>query len=79
MEGHSASFYFLGYSIPKQEVVFFSQMLIIYVVIIVGLVNISLGNGDVNLWLNLVTSCICYLLPNPSLRNLNQSRTILEL
>jgi hypothetical protein len=57
-----------GNSIPKQEVVFFSQVIILYIVIIIGLINLILDKGDRNLWLSLLSGSIGYLLPNPSLR-----------
>ena len=57
-----------GYSIPKQEVLFFSQICALYIIITVALINITLKNGDINLWLNLLTGSIGYLLPNPSLK-----------
>lgn len=54
---------------PKQEVVFFSQIIIIYTVIIASILNISFGNGPLNLWTVLLSSALGYLLPNPSLKN----------
>lgn len=58
-----------GYSIPKMEVVFFSQIVILYVVIITCLINLSLGNKPSELWVSLLSACIGYLLPNPSIKN----------
>lgn len=57
-----------GYHIPKMEVVFFSQIFILYVVIITCLINLSLQNGDVELWCSFLSASIGYLLPNPSLK-----------
>lgn len=57
-----------GYSIPKNEVMYFSQIIALYIVIIMGLINISIKNGDSNLWLSLLSGSIGYLLPNPSLK-----------
>lgn len=58
----------LGYFIPKQEVVFFSQTIILYIVIITSLINLSLQNGDQNLWISFLSASIGYLLPNPSIK-----------
>lgn len=58
----------LGYSIPRQEVVFFSQIIILYIVIITSLINLSLQNGSQNLWISFLSASIGYLLPNPSLK-----------
>ena len=53
---------------PRPEVVFISQILVIYIVIGVSLFNLTTGNGDGNegkLWIVLLSSCLGYLLPNP--------------
>lgn len=57
-----------GYAIPKQEVVFFSQIIVLYIVIIVSLINLTIENGENNIWLSLLSASIGYVLPNPSLR-----------
>ena len=57
---------------PKTEVVFFTQVILIYIVVIVSLVNISLGSTE-ELWVVLLTSCLGYLLPNPSLDHHNKA------
>ena len=56
-----------GGKFPKEEVVFFMQVILIYIVVITSMVNISLGDKD-QLWVLLLTSSIGYLLPNPTLR-----------
>ena len=58
-----------GYNVPKNEVVFFTQAIIIYVVIVCALVNLSLDRGDPVLWSTLLASCLGYLLPNPTINN----------
>lgn len=57
-----------GYSIPKQEVMFFCQVIALYMVIIVCLVEIVTGNEETKLWFSLLAGSIGYLLPNPSLK-----------
>lgn len=57
-----------GYSIPKQEVVYFSQIFALYIVIFVCLVNLSIGNDRNDIWISLLSACIGYILPNPSLK-----------
>ena len=49
---------------PKAEIVYFSQMLIVYVIIITSITNLSLQNGSTELWISLLSSCIGYALPN---------------
>ena len=55
---------------PKTEVVFFSQIVLLYIVCICSLVNLSLGNKN-QLWVILLTSGLGYLMPNPSLKKHN--------
>ena len=57
-----------GQNIPKAEIVFFTQVLILYVVISVSLFNLSAEKGDSNLWTALLSSSLGYMLPNPSIK-----------
>jgi TctA family transporter len=55
--------------VHKEQVVFFSQVIIAYIVIIACLANITFSSQNTNLWVTLASGTIGYLLPNPSLRN----------
>lgn len=57
----------LGKKLPQNEVVYFTQVLLVYVVVIACIVNLTRGSGDSNLWTCLLSSCLGYLLPNPKL------------
>ncbi len=57
----------LGQDLPRSEVVYFSQMLIIYIVVITSILNLSIGEEKSSLWINLLTSACSYLLPPPQL------------
>ena len=63
-----------GRRVPRSEIVFFCQTLIIYVVVVTSLVNLTLKNGPINLWTALLGSCLGYLLPHPSIDNNNNTR-----
>ena len=65
---------FFGSTIPKAEIVFFAQILILYTVIIVSVYNLSVEHGDSNLWTALLSSSLGYMLPNPTLKNKIESR-----
>jgi hypothetical protein len=56
-----------GHNVPKPEIIFFSQVIIIYVVVITALANITAANGDRTVWISLLCSCLGYLLPSPTL------------
>ena len=58
----------LGTRVPQAEIVYFCQMIIVYVIIITSIVNLSLQNGSSELWISLLSSCIGYALPSPKLK-----------
>jgi hypothetical protein len=55
---------------PAEEVVFCSQLLIAYIVILVSLVNLCFNTANVCLWTTLASGTIGYLLPSPSLKHI---------
>ena len=60
--------HFLGTRVPQAEIVYFCQMLIVYIIIITSIINLSLENGSSELWISLLSSCIGYSLPSPKLK-----------
>ena len=56
-----------GYRVPRSEIVFFCQMILIYAVVGVSLFNLTHGHGPDHLWVVLLGSCLGYVLPNPSI------------
>ncbi len=58
---------FMGRDVPKGEIVYFCQMLIILTLVVASLVNISLRNGNTELWITLLSSSAGYVLPSPSI------------
>ncbi len=63
---------FFGERVPKAEIVFGSQVVMLYIVIIVCLVNLTMGNGDSNLWTALLSSSLGYMLPSPTLKTVKR-------
>ena len=51
------------------EVIFLTQIIAIFIVIIVSLYNLSAKTGDDSLWTALLTSCLGYVLPNPKVKS----------
>jgi hypothetical protein len=68
MSPETRSWQLFGQKCPRQEVVFLAQTGMIYIVILASIVNLSLGIGESNLWVALLSSCLGYLLPNPTLK-----------
>eukprot|EP00745_Piridium_sociabile_P017176 TRINITY_DN25838_c0_g2_i2.p2 TRINITY_DN25838_c0_g2~~TRINITY_DN25838_c0_g2_i2.p2 ORF type:complete len:103 (-),score=0.59 TRINITY_DN25838_c0_g2_i2:418-726(-) len=63
----SALWNLFGRRVPRNEIVFFCQMFLVYVVVFVSLYNLSQGRGLDNLWVALLGSSLGYVLPNPSI------------
>ena len=51
---------------PKQEVVFVSQIIASFIIVIVALLNLSLNDRNKELWSALVGAGFGYLVPNPT-------------
>lgn len=59
---------FFGQRLPRSEIVFFCQMILIYVIVGVSLYNLSTDHSESDkLWIALLGSCLGYVLPNPSI------------
>jgi hypothetical protein len=76
---------FGGAKVPRAEIVFFTQALIIFIVIVSCIYNLSKGDGeDGTLWSTLLASCLGYMLPAPKIKKYvweitcHPSTTILE-
>jgi hypothetical protein len=63
--------YFWGKSVPKSEIVFGTQVFLIYIIVVTSIVNLSLNGseGDSKIWIILLSSCLGYILPNPKLKH----------
>lgn len=54
--------------VPKSEIVFFTQALIIFIVIIACIYNLTKGEHENDsLWTTLLASCLGYMLPSPTI------------
>ena len=56
-----------GDKLPKEEIVFFAQVIPIYIVILCSIVSLVLERGEQHTWTVLLGSALGYLLPNPTL------------
>lgn len=54
---------------PKQEIIYFTQVLAIYVIIIASLVNLSLSIEKNEIWISLLSICIGFLIPAPTIKD----------
>jgi hypothetical protein len=66
----SSTWPLFGHKLPKTEIVYFCQMVIVLTIVIGGIVNLSLQHTDAEtrqIWIVLLSSSLGYVLPNPSL------------
>jgi len=62
-----------GGQVPREEIMFFSQIIISYITIVACIINLSLQNGDSNFWSGLLGTCLALLMPNPKLHHKTNS------
>ena len=64
--------------IPKKEIIFFSQVILIYVVVVGCIINLSLDTGCCStVWASMLSGCLGYLLPSPSFRKKRRNESFL--
>ena len=56
-----------GRRAPRSEIVFGCQMVIILIVVCTSIYNLTVAQGESNLWTALLSSCLGYILPSPTL------------
>lgn len=66
---HSERWQVMGSQLPKSEIVYFCQMIVVYVIIVTSIANLSMQNGKSELWITLLSSAIGYALPSPTLKS----------
>jgi len=65
--GSSSKWHFFGQALPRSEIVFFVQVTLVFIVVIVSIVNITMQHPDSQLWIALLSSSVGYLLLSPTL------------
>ena len=65
----------MGHTFPRAEIVFLSQMFLILIVVISGIYNLTCVNKNDPLWIALISSCLGYILPAPTIKNLPNKQT----
>ena len=52
---------------PQAEVIYFTQVFLIYSVAFTCIINLSLNTGNPYTWSNLLSACVGYMLPAPQI------------
>jgi hypothetical protein len=58
----------LGNRYPRQLLMFLCQVLILYTVIVVSIYNLTVQSQNSTSWTALLSSCLGYLLPSPTIK-----------
>ena len=71
-EHQSGTWRVCGSNFPRSEIVFLTQMVLVYTIVITSLINLTLDSAQHDLWLILLSSSLGYALPNPRIKNRNR-------
>ena len=75
----STSWKWCGTLCPSQEIIFFAQITLIFIVVIASVVNLALGTGRAEYWAGTMSACLGYILPSPTVhlkrRNVTEAET----
>lgn len=55
--------------IPKNEIIYLSQVVLIYIVVCACIINLSISPNNHSLWASILSGALGYLLPSPSINN----------
>ena len=58
---------FCGSKFPKEVIIYFCQVLMVYIVVITSIINLCISDTNTCLWSSLVSASVGYLLPSPSI------------
>ena len=64
------SWKFCNFTLPRSEVIFFTQVFIVLIIILTSIVKISLYEitcEEMQIWIALMSSAVGYVLPSPKL------------
>ncbi len=79
--GHSSgsrNWTVFGQRVPRSEIVFICQIVILYTVIVTSIYNLTRGHQDSSLWTALLSSSLGILVPNPKIsKNSRQHEFVL--
>ena len=69
LSSHGGRWNVFGSDVPKEEIVFFTQVILIYVIAITSIVNLKMDAKNDTLWISLLSASLGYMLPAPNLNN----------
>ena len=67
---------FCGAKFPKEEIIYFCQVRMVYIVVITSIVNLCISDKNTCLWSSLVSESVGDLLPSPSISKKKENDVI---
>ena len=67
-----------GKFVPRAEIVFICQMIAIYAIISASIYNLCVDSDQTSLWVSLLSSCLGYLLPSPTINKEKNEENVLH-
>ena len=74
LSSHGGRWNVFGSEVPKEEIVFFTQVILIYLIAITSIVNLTMEAKHETLWTSLLSASLGYMLPAPQLNNLRKKQ-----
>lgn len=83
----SSKWYVCGEEFPKAQVVFTCQIILIYIVTMVSLINLTLplyintsraSSSSTQLWTAMLCSCLGYILPHPKIHQSSSKKNLVK-
>ena len=62
------SWVFFGEKLPRSEIVYFTQIILLFIIIITAVANLSLKTNQEELWITLLCTSVGYILPSPNIK-----------
>ena len=78
MQGSDTRWTCFNNKIPKEELIYFSQVTLIFIVVIACITNLSLGNEHETVWISLLCSSLGYILPAPTLKERKRNEPLAQ-
>ena len=72
---HTKNYTCCGNRVPKNQLTYISQIIVIYAIIATSIVHLSIQGQDRELWLILLSSSLGYILPSPGLKFTRQKQS----
>ena len=69
LSSHGGRWNVFGSDVPTEEIVFFTPVILIYVIAITSIVNLTMDAKNDTLWRSLLSASLGYMLPAPQLNN----------